>query len=372
MENQEVKWKYYPLVAQHPPARAFIERLALQGKRPNTVDAYARSVEDLLLFFRTTDPARVLEADEADLDRYLAQLKERKPRKRGLPEAEGQELIMQVERGRRLAENTIAQRVVACRLFYDFLIRKRLRSDPINPISRGNDGRNGQPRRRGPMRLLHRLPWLPSDHAWEAFLRHVLFHEDARTQAMILLAYDAALRREELMLLCVRDIDWDRGIITIRPETTKNGRMRFVPVSAAVLHLVRHYIEGDRHVLLRACLGEEQGPIFLSESTRNPGYPLAIGAFDEIMQRVRSQINLPGLTPHTLRHQRCTHLKRAGVSLDDIALFAGHKSTMTTRLYIHLAPTELSKRLQAHIESFDAPVRVLIEQCLAQGGSHGQ
>jgi integrase len=261
---------------------------------------------------------------------------------------------------------------VACRLFYDFLIRKRWRSDPINPIERGNNGRDGPRKRRGPVRLLHRLPWLPSDQAWEAFLRHVLLHEDARTQAMILLAYDAALRREELMLLCVHDIDWDRGIITIRPETTKSGRMRFVPVEASVLHLVRHYIEGARRLLLMAHQGEEQGPLFLSESTRNPGLPLAVGAFDEIMQRIRTQVNLPDLTPHTLRHQRCTLLKRAGVSLDDIALFAGHKSTTTTRLYIHLAPTELSKRIQAHIEPFDASLRVLIEQFLAEGGSHGQ
>ena len=50
------------------------------------------------------------------------------------------------------------------------------------------------------------------------FLVHVIVHEDARTKAMILLAYDGALRREELMSLQVRDIDWARGIITIQPR----------------------------------------------------------------------------------------------------------------------------------------------------------
>ena len=72
------------------------------------------------------------------------------------------------------------------------------------------------------------------------------------------------------------------------------------------------------------------------------------------------------MTPHTLRHQRCTMLKRAGVDLDDIALVAGHKSTKTTRLYIHLAPTDLSKRIRAKIEPFDAPIRALIAQTLGQ------
>ena len=35
---------------------------------------------------------------------------------------------------------------------------------------------------------------------------------------MILLADDAALRREELMSLRVDDFDWARGLLTIRPE----------------------------------------------------------------------------------------------------------------------------------------------------------
>jgi integrase/recombinase XerD len=200
-------------------------------------------------------------------------------------------------------------------------------------------------------------PWVPSDEVWERFVEHVITNEDARTKAMILLAYDAALRREELMSLRVDDIDWARGLVTIRPEITKGGRMRHVPVSACILHLVRAYLEGDRRALIAAYEGEDLGLMFLSESTRNPGWPLSVGAFDEVMERVRERVGLPAMTPHTLRHQRCTILKRAGVNLDDIALFAGHKSTETTRLYLHLAPTELSQRIRAKVEPFDAPIR---------------
>jgi integrase/recombinase XerD len=103
---------------------------------------------------------------------------------------------------------------------------------------------------------------------------------------------------------------------------------------------------------------------------RNPGRPLAVGAFDEIMERVRERAGLPALTPHTLRHQRCTILKRAGVSLDDIALFAGHKSTESTRLYIHLAPSELSRRIRAKVEPFDAPIQALVGQTIGKAVLH--
>jgi integrase/recombinase XerD len=370
MDGPEIRWDYYPLVAAHPATRAFVERLSLKGKRPKTIDAYARAIEDLLNYFSGKDPGLVLEADEADLDGYIAHLKRRAPKKRSNGKREEDEANEDTKirylTGRKLSDNTIVQRVVACRLFYDFLIRKRLRSDPINPIARGNNGRDGQHPERGPVSLRKRLPWVPSDEVWADFVCHVLQDEDVRTRAMILLAYDGALRREELMSLRVDDIDWARSLVTIRPETTKGGRMRYVPVSEACLHLVRGYLEGDRRALIAAYDGEDAGPIFLSESTRNPGRPLAVGAFDEIMEGVRERVGLPALTPHTLRHQRCTILKRAGVSLDDIALFAGHRSTESTRLYIHLAPSELSKRIRAKVEPFDAPIKALIEQTIGK------
>jgi integrase/recombinase XerD len=370
MNIQEIRWEHYPRVADQGAARSFIERLVLKGKRPKTIDAYARAIEDLLTYFAAADPLRVLEADEADLDRYITSLTHRGPKKRrcgGMIEDATKILYLT---GRKLSDNTIAQRIVACRLFYDFLLHKRLRTDPINPIARGSTGRDGRHPTQGPVRRYKRFPWVPSDEVWERFVQHVVLNEDSRTKAMILLAYDAALRREELMSLRVDDIDWARGLLTIRPEVTKGGRMRYVPVSGCVLHLVRDYLEGDRRALIAAYDGDDTGLIFLSESTRNPGRPLAVGAFDEIMEGVRETVNLPALTPHTLRHQRCTILKRAGVNLDDIALFAGHKSTETTRLYIHLAPTELSQRIRTKIEPFDAPIRALVEQALDKEGSH--
>ncbi len=370
MDEQEVRWEHYPHVANHAVARAFVERLVLKGKRPKTVDAYARAIEDLLAYFTTTDPERLLEADETDLDGYIASLKRRGPKKRGRGGMIEDDTKIRYLTGRKLSDNTIAQRIVACRLFYDFLLHKRLRADLMNPIARGSDGRDGHHPVQGPVRRYKRLPWVPSDEVWEQFVQHVVLHEDARTRAMILLAYDAALRREELMSLRVDDFDWARSLVTIRPEITKGGRMRHIPVSAAVLHLVRVYLEGDRRSLIAAYEGEDLGLLFLSESTRNPGRPLAVGAFDEIMERVRGKVHLPALTPHTLRHQRCTILKRAGVNLDDIALFAGHKSTETTRLYLHLAPTELSQRIRTKVEPFDAAIRTLVEQALDKEGSH--
>src|SRR6266516_1014908 len=109
MDTPEVAWEHYPLVAEHAAARTFVERLVLKGKRPKTVDAYARAVEDLLAYFETTDPLRVLEADEADLDGYIASLKQRGPKKRGRGGMIEDETKIRYLTGRKLSDNTIAQ-----------------------------------------------------------------------------------------------------------------------------------------------------------------------------------------------------------------------------------------------------------------------
>src|SRR2546423_6456627 len=97
------------------------------------------------------------------MDGYIASLKRADPKKRGRGGMIEDVTKMRSLTGRKLSDNTIAQRVVACRLFYDFLLRKGLRFDPVSPIARGSDGREGQRPTRGPVRRHKRLPWVPSD-----------------------------------------------------------------------------------------------------------------------------------------------------------------------------------------------------------------
>src|SRR5260370_2465105 len=192
MDTQVLRWEYYQHVSAQAAARAFVERLGLGGKRSKTVDAYARAIEDLLSYFLETDPERLLEADEADLYGYIAHLKRCSPRKRGRGgTVEDRSKILTLT-GRRLADTTIAQRVVACRLFYEFLIRKRLRTDPINPIARGSAGRNGQRPVPGPVPKRTRLPCVPSDEVWKQFFAQVILHESALTRTIISLCYYTA------------------------------------------------------------------------------------------------------------------------------------------------------------------------------------
>jgi integrase/recombinase XerD len=98
----------------------------------------------------------------------------------------------------------------------------------------------------------------------------------------------------------------------------------------------------------------------LKLTERNAGRPITLGTFNDVIERLRIAVDLPHLTTHTFRHLRCTVLKRCGIDLQDIALYAGHKSIATTQIYIHLAPSELNKRVREATVPFDARMERLI------------
>jgi integrase/recombinase XerD len=162
------------------------------------------------------------------------------------------------------------------------------------------------------------------------------------------------------------DYDRHRALLKIRAQTSKSGRERWIPLSPIGQRVLDHYLNHERRALVDALAIDESGPVFISESTRNPGRPLMPGAFNDVVEALRTTLTLPQLHPHTFRHQRLTALKAAGVPLEDIALFAGHVSTETTRLYLHLAPVELGARIRAATAGLDAHLDQLIQQQLSR------
>jgi len=359
MQRDEIRWELYPHIAATAHARAFILRLCQFSRRPKTIDAYARNLDRFLASFAGASAEQWVEADEGTLLIYLDDLRHGRGsascRRRPAP-ANVRHLS-----GAHAADATIAQHVVALRQFYDYLIRAHVRRDGLNPLPRG---RNGRAPHRGPMRTPARLPWIAPAAVWERIVLHVVTHETARNRALLLVAYDGALRREEVVGLRAADYDRHRALLLVRAETSKSGRDRWVPLSPVGQRALDHYLDRHRRALVAAYGLDERGPLFLSESTRNPGHPLAPGAVNDVVEALRTALDLPHLRPHTFRHQRLSGLKGAGVPLEDIALFAGHVSTETTRHYLHLTPAELGAKIRAATRGTDAHLERLIGEAL--------
>ncbi|WP_374116659.1 tyrosine-type recombinase/integrase [Streptomyces gilvus] len=252
--------------------------------------------------------------------------------------------MVSIDSGSGLANATIQQRLVPVRLFYDFLVEDGLRDS--NPVGRGRytpGRRHRGGHERGLVPRLTKLPWIPTERQWLDILA-VAAAEPVRNRVMLALAYDAALRREELCSLRTDDLDPAHRTLRVRAETTKNRLERVVPYSAPTGVLLSGYLAH------RARISRARGPLFLSESRRNHAQPLSLWTWSKVVRRIALAADVPRFSTHTTRHLCLTDLARMGWELHAIATFAGHRHTDSTLTYIHLSGRDLADKLSRGME----------------------
>jgi integrase/recombinase XerD len=150
-----------------------------------------------------------------------------------------------------------------------------------------------------------------------------------RTILMVL--YGTGVRRTELSLLKVTDIDSKRMVIHIRQG--KGSCDRDVPLSPKLLEALREYWRWKKP------------KIYLFPSTpgkRGVEEPMS----DKVVWwAVREAARRAGITrkigPHTFRHSFATELLEGGTDLRTIQLLMGHARLEDTTLYLHLSRRHL-------------------------------
>lgn len=321
----ETKW---PVLVRHEQANEWLQVWIDLGRAPRTIDAYARGLAEYLGMCdrQGVDP---LTASRRHVARFVRELSER-PSRRGAN-------VVSINSGVGLANATLQQRLVPVRLYYDFLVEEGLRVS--NPVGRGrySRGRGSSPQR-GIVPRLTTLPWIPTDAQWTRILA-VAAREPIRNRVMLALAYDSALRREELCSLHTDDLDPAHRMLRVRAETTKNRLERIVPYSAATGVLLSDYLAH------RATISRARGALFLSESRRNHAQPLTPWTWSKVVRKIALVADIARLSTHTMRHLCLTDLARMGWELHEIATFAGHRNTNSTLAYIHLSGRDLAEKL---------------------------
>jgi len=330
------KW---PVLDRHARAAEWLQIWSDLGRAPRTIDAYARGLGEFLLACERdgNDPERV---NRSHIAAFVRELRTRPSR--------GGSNVLALDSGAGLSNATLQQRLVPVRLFFDFLVEEGVRES--NPVGRGRytPGRaGGTGVARGLVPRMVKLPWIPAEAEWLQVL-DVFRAEPIRNRLMLAVAYDAALRREELCSLRTDDIDPAHRMLRVRAETTKTRQERMVPYSASTGVLLGEYL---RH---RATLSRARGPLFLSESRRNAAQPLTLWTWSKVVRRIALDAEVPRFSTHTTRHLCLTVLARMGWELHAIATFAGHRSPESTLRYIHLSGRELSARLNASMSHLHA------------------
>jgi len=150
-------------------------------------------------------------------------------------------------------------------------------------------------------------------------------------RALLMTLYGTGMRRTEVSLLKVTDVDSSRMMIHV--ERGKGGKSRDIPLSAALLETLREYWRWKK----------PRGYLFPSgDHRRGKDQPISDKC---VWYACKEAAHYAGIkkhvTPHTLRHSFATHLLEGGTDLRTIQIILGHGDLETTAKYLHLSERHL-------------------------------
>lgn len=161
--------------------------------------------------------------------------------------------------------------------------------------------------------------------------------------AVVRIALDGGLRRQELFDLELDDMHYDNAFIVVREG--KGGKFREVPYTKAGRAAVREWIE------FRTELAPEHTKPWLSLTKIGPE-----GIWLRPMNFRRFSMYLKDAGPdwklHRLRHTCATNWLRAGMDLEKVSRLLGHASITETMGYTELVSDDIQRDVEAHEERF--------------------
>ena len=277
--------------------RQMLEELERRHYSANTVRAYVRTVEDLAHYFKRR------------------------------PDRLGPEHIRQYQahlfRDRKLAANTVAQRVAALRFFYIQTLGQEWNLD-----------RAPYPKR--PRRL-------PNILSRQEVVRVIGAADSAFHRMIVMTLYATGVRRAELTQLQLHDIDSERMVVHVR--NGKGGKDRDVMLSEQLLVALREHVRRLRR--------KPEKWLFPGGAGHTGNSPIGGST---VWNACHYAANRAGITkpahPHILRHCFATHLLEAGADLRTIQMLLGHRDLEETARYLHLSARRLSE-VASPLDSLD-------------------
>jgi integrase/recombinase XerD len=283
---------------------AFLEMLSAErGARANTLEAYARDLDD------AGAHVRGLKGASADaIESYVAGLA-----KRGLSAA------------------TARRRISALRQFYRFLLSEDVRGD--DPTAR--------------LDAPKRARALPKTLSPQEIARLIAAAETPRDKALIEMLYGAGLRVSELVSLPLRAAPKPGQAHMI--VEGKGGKERIVVLGRAALRALETHLAARAGALPKNAGRRERAALWLFPSASAADGKLTRRRVGQILEAaaLAAGIDPARVSPHVLRHAFATHLVEGGADLRTVQTLLGHADIATTQIYTHVA----EGRLKALVET---------------------
>lgn len=281
MMNNQQQRHFDALYQQH------LNNLTLQGKRPATIDAYARAVRRIAAFFDC--PPDNLTTSQ--LKQYFVSLIDSH------------------------SWSTVKLDRNGLQFFYRHTLDKQWQwLDIVKPPQ---------------------LTTLPDILSPAEVGLLISMTRQRRYQMFFYTLYSLGLRLGEGLSLTVADIDSAQQQVHIR--NAKGGKDRLVPLPNRTLRALRAHWQSHHH------------PRLLFPGTRKGSEaPMDRGGVQKAMKEVCRDCGIrKSVSPHTLRHCYATHLLQQGLDLRSLQTLLGHASLNTTARYTQLTAAKRSCAMTA-------------------------
>ena len=214
-----------------------------------------------------------------------------------------------------MSSKSVNRKTSSLRSFYKYLIRMgEVEQSPMAAIFA--------------LKSPTRLPVFVEQENMAELFGEVRFPDDwegLTDRLLLALLYNTGMRLSELIQLREGQVDEGNRVIKV---LGKGNKERVIPVSPALLGMVRDYrekkrvlVEGaDAEVLLVGRKGRRLYPKYVYRAVQ-----AYLGQVTTISKR----------SPHVLRHTFATHLMNEGAELNSVKELLGHASLAATQVYTH-------------------------------------
>lgn len=252
------------------------------GKATATVTAYTKDIDQLAEFVRKFNKTELAEITAEDINNFKELLKKQ-----------------------RYTSKSISRKINSIKSFYRYAIGEGLVSDnPAEVIA--------HPRvEQTPPRVLSKLEYRALRDACKG---------DERMYAVVELLLQTGMRISELASLEVGDIDFERNVIFIKAQKSRDARK--VPLNLAAKNAVLAYLQ----IRPRA----REKTLFLTKTCR----PFLVRNIRTALDRYFRLAGISDAKVNDLRHTFIVEQLKAGTPLVYVSQLVGHKRITTTERYL--------------------------------------
>lgn len=286
--------------------RRYVQYLCLERSySKNTLDAYRRDLQKLLVFYADNHiDYRTVTREQ--LDQFAGQLRE-----------EG------------IQARSVARILSGVRSFYRFLtLEKEVEQDPTELLESPQIGKH--------------LPEVLSVEEIDSIINviDVSKPEGVRDRAIIEVLYGCGLRISELCNLRISQLYLEDKYIRVKGKGSKE---RLVPIEGVAIDRVREWL-----VTRMGCKVKPSEEDYVFVSLTRGSRLSRISLFVYIKDYAERAGIKKNISPHTFRHSFATHLLEGGANLRAIQMMLGHEDISTTEIYMHIDKSKLRTEILEH------------------------